>query len=143
MSRPRSLNTASDVRVNSQPGGSQINSSNMLMYKLRNIYFHCRTGIRIQTRIRTPSPMVTLYYAELFPLVRIQIQIPVRMVSRMVTVPILGTDLCSRDRSSPQFYYISIGRLESKSKPVEKFCIVQESVSVSESESVSGSGNKP
>ena len=53
-------------------------------------YFHCRTGIRI----RTPSPMVTLYYAELFPLVRIRIQIPVWMVSRMVTVPILGTDLC-------------------------------------------------
>ena len=104
-------------------------------------YFHCQTRIRI--RIRTPSPMVTLYYAELCPLVRIWIQIPVRMASQMVTVPMLGTDLHPRDRSPSQFYYISIRGLESKSEPVEKFCIVQESVSVSESESVSGSGNKP
>ena len=36
---------------------------------------------------------------------------------------------------------ISIRGSESESEPVEKFCIVQESVSVSESES--GSGNKP
>ena len=48
---------------------------------------------RRRTRIRTPFPMVTLYYAELFPLVQIWIQIPVRRVSQMVTVPILGTDL--------------------------------------------------
>ena len=46
------------------------------------------------TRIRIPSPIVTLYYAQLFPLVWIQIQIPVWIVSRMVTVPILGMDLC-------------------------------------------------
>ena len=60
-------------------------------------HFHqrIRTRIRIQTRI--PNPIVTLYYAQLFPLVRIWIQIPVRRVSRMVTVTILGTDLCLRD----------------------------------------------
>ena len=34
-----------------------------------------------------------------FTLVQILIQIPTRMVSRMVTVPILGMDLCSKDRS--------------------------------------------
>ena len=44
-----------------------------------------------------PNPIITLYYAQLFPLVQIQIQIPVRRVSRMVSVPILGTDLRPRD----------------------------------------------
>ena len=44
-------------------------------------------------RIRTPSPMVTLYYAELFPLVRIRTRIPVRRLFPMVTVPMLGMDL--------------------------------------------------
>ena len=38
----------------------------------------------------------------------------------MVTVPILGTDLCPRDRSPSQFYYILIRGLESVSVPVEK-----------------------
>ena len=72
--------------------------------------FHQRTRIRI----RIPNPMGTLYYAELFPLVWIWIQIPVRRVSQMVTVPILGTDLCLRDRS------LSLFRTESESKPVGK-----------------------
>ena len=44
-----------------------------------------------------------------------------------------------RDGAPSKFYYISIRGSESKSKPVEKFCIVQES----KSESYSGSGNKP
>ena len=52
-------------------------------------YFHQRR----RRRRRTPSPMVTLYYAELFPLVWIWTQIPVRRLFLMVTVPILGTDL--------------------------------------------------
>ena len=65
------------------------------------------------------------------------------MVSRMVTIPILGTDLHPRDRSPSQFYYISIRGSESESKPVEKSCILQESESESKSESDSGSGNKP
>ena len=104
-------------------------------------YFHCRTWIRIRTRIRTPSPVVTLYYAELFPLFWIWIRIPVQMVSQMVTVPILGTEICPWNRDP--FYYISIRGSESEYKPVGKFCIVQESVSVSESESVSSSGNRP
>ena len=59
----------------------------------------------------------------------------------MVTVPILGTEICPWDRDP--FYYISIRGSESEPEPVEKFCIVQESVSVSESESVSDSGNRP
>ena len=48
-------------------------------------YVHCR--------IRILNPNVTLYYAEIFPLVQIRIRIPIWVVSRMVTVPILGTDL--------------------------------------------------
>ena len=48
-------------------------------------YFHQRR--------RTPFPMVTLYYAELFPPIRIRTWIPVRRLFPMVTVPILGTDL--------------------------------------------------
>ena len=53
-------------------------------------YSHCR--IRTRIRIRIPNPMATEYYSELFTLV--QIWIPTQMVSQMVTVPILGTDLC-------------------------------------------------
>ena len=65
-------------------------------------------------RIRTwiPNPM---YYTEVFTLVRIQIQIPTRMVSGTVTVPILRMDLCpnftifqSKDRSlNPNQWEIS------------------------------------
>ena len=51
------------------------------------VHFHQRRQIRIT------NPIITLYYAQLFPLVQIWIRIPVRIVSRMVTVPILGTDL--------------------------------------------------
>ena len=50
---------------------------------------------RRRIRIQIPNPIITLYCAQLFPLVRIWI--PVRIVSRMVTVPILGTDLRLRD----------------------------------------------
>ena len=70
---------------------------------------------------------------------RVRIQVPIQMVLQIVTVPILGMDLCPRDRSPSQFYYISIRGSESESEPVEKSCIVQ----VSDSESVSGNGNKP
>ena len=72
-------------------------------------YFHQRTRIRIRTRIQIPNPMGTLYYAELFPLVWIQIQIPVRRVSRMVTVLILGTNLHPRDRSLSLFHTFELG----------------------------------
>ena len=58
-------------------------------------YFHQRRQTRI--RIWIPNPIVTLYYAQPFPLVQIRIQIPVWIVSWMATVPILGTDLCARD----------------------------------------------
>ena len=51
-------------------------------------YSHC------QTRTRIPKLMGTLHYAEVFTLVQIRIWIPTRMVSQMVTVPILGMDLC-------------------------------------------------
>ena len=55
----------------------------------------------------------------------------------MGTAPIIGMDLCPKDRS-PSLIYISIRGSESKSEPMEKSCVVQESVSESESEN----GNK-
>ena len=58
-------------------------------------HFHQRRWTRIQIWI--PNPIITLYYAQLFPLVQIWIQIPVWIVSRMVTVPIIGIDLRPRD----------------------------------------------
>ena len=51
-------------------------------------HFHQRRRTRIWIWIWISNPIVTLYYAQLFPLVWIQIQIPVWIVSRMVTVPI-------------------------------------------------------
>ena len=54
-------------------------------------YPHCRTW--------TPNLIIILYYTDIFTLVCIQIQIPTRIVSQMVPVPILGTDLSPRDRS--------------------------------------------
>ena len=60
-------------------------------------HFHQRRWIWIRIQIQIPNPIVTLYYALLFPLVRIQIRIPVRIVSQMVTVPILRMDLRPRD----------------------------------------------
>ena len=62
------------------------------------VHFHQRRQTRI--RIQIPNPIITLYYAQLFPLVRIWIQIPVRIVSQMVTVPILGMELRPRDPNS-------------------------------------------
>ena len=56
-------------------------------------YSHCRIRTRIPTRTRIPNPMDTLYYAEVFTLVRIWTRIPVRTDSPIVTVPILGTDI--------------------------------------------------
>ena len=56
-------------------------------------YFHQRIRRRTRRRRRTPNPIVTLYYAEIFPPIRIRTRIPVRRVFPMVTVPILGTDL--------------------------------------------------
>ena len=58
-------------------------------------HFHQRRRTRI--RIQIPNPIVTLYYAQLFPLVWIQIRIPVQIVSWMVTVPMLRMDLRPRD----------------------------------------------
>ena len=75
-------------------------------------YLHCRTRIRIQ------NPIITLYYAEIFTLV--QIQISTRIVSQMVTVPVLRTDLCAKDRYLSPITYISIRGSESESKPMEK-----------------------
>ena len=72
-------------------------------------HFHQRRRTRIQIRIQIPNPIITLYYAQLFPLVQIQIRIPVQIVSRMVTVPILGTDLHPRDRSLSLFHTFESG----------------------------------
>ena len=59
--------------------------------------FHQQRRTRIRIRIQIPNPIITLYYAQLFPLVWIRIRVPVRIVSQMVTEPILGTDLRPRD----------------------------------------------
>ena len=81
--------------------------------KLHGIMAHFHQGRR--TRIRIPNPIVTLYYAQLFRLVRIRI--PVWIVSQMVTVPILGTDLHPRNPNpnlSPlveMSHYVSTGTL--------------------------------
>ena len=72
-------------------------------------YFHQRRWTQIWTRIQTPFPVVTLYYAELFPLVQIRIRIPVQRFSRVVTVPILGTDLSPKDRSPSLFHTFESG----------------------------------
>ena len=57
-------------------------------------YSHCRIRTRIRTRTWIPNPMDTLYYAEVFTLVRIRTRIPVRTDSRIITVPSLGVDPC-------------------------------------------------
>ena len=103
-------------------------------------YLHCRTQIRTQTQ--TPNPIITLYYAEIFTLVQIQIQIP-----SQISFP---NGYCThfKDRSlfqgqiSIPITYISIRGSESESEPMEKSCIVQESVSEWESESGYGNVNK-
>ena len=60
------------------------------------------------------------------------------------TVPILGMDLHPKDRLLSLLHtLISIRGSESKSKPMEKSCIVQDSVSESKSGSESGNGYKP
>ena len=79
-------------------------------------YFHQWRRRRIP--VRRVSLIITLYYAEHFPLV--QRQRWRWRLSLIVTVPILGTDLCPRDRSPSQFYCILIRGLESISVPVEK-----------------------
>ena len=58
---------------------------------------HFHQWRRTQIRIRIPNLIITLYYAQLFPLVQIRIQIPVQIVCQMVTVLILGMDLRPRD----------------------------------------------
>ena len=62
-------------------------------------YSHWRTRIRTQIGTRIPNPIITLYYVEVFTLVWIWIWIwiPTRMVSQMVTVPILWMDLRPND----------------------------------------------
>ena len=75
------------------------------IYIMLMAHFHRqrRTRIRtqIRTRIRTRIRIQTLslhcIMHSFLPLVRIRIRIHVWRVSRMVTVPILGTDLRPRD----------------------------------------------
>ena len=85
-------------------------------------YFHQRRQRQRQIPVRRVSLIITLYYAELFPLVQRwrQRQRQRQRLSLMVTVPILGMDLCPRDRSLSQFYYIFVRGLESISVPAEK-----------------------
>ena len=91
-------------------------------------YFHQR----IRTRDLDSKPDHYIVLCTTFSTGLDWIRIPEQIVSQMVTVPILGTDLC------PHSIHLNQGS-ESESNPVEKSSIVQES----ESESVSGSGNKP
>ena len=72
-------------------------------------YSHCRTRTRIRTQTRIPNPMVTLYYVEIFTLVRIWIRIPVQTDSQIVTVPILGTDIHPGDRCLSLFHTCQSG----------------------------------
>ena len=72
-------------------------------------YSHCRTRTRIRIRTRIPNLVGTLYHVEIFTLVRIWIQIPVRRVFRIVTVPILGTDIRPRDRCPSLFHTFQSG----------------------------------
>ena len=72
-------------------------------------YSHCQNPIRIQTLTRIPNPMGTLYYVEVFTLVQIQIWIPVQRVSQIITLPILGTDICPRDRYPSLFHTLQSG----------------------------------
>ena len=52
------------------------------------VHVHQSRRTWIQIQIWIPNPIVTLFYAELFPLARIWIRIPARIVSQMVTVSI-------------------------------------------------------
>ena len=81
------------LSVNLEPNALNLCPTESVCLLLCNGSFPPTERTRIQIQI--PNPIVTLYYAQLFPLV--QIQIPVRIVSRMVTVPILGIDLRPRD----------------------------------------------
>ena len=90
-------------------------------------YFHQQ----IRARIRIPNPIVTLYYAQLFPLVQIRIRIPVQIVSQMVTVPILGMDLHPRDRFPSLLHTFESGDQSLNPNQWKKSCIVQESQSES------------
>ena len=71
-------------------------------------HFHQQRGARIQIRIRIPNPIVTLYYAQLFPLVQSGTRIPVQIVSQMVTVPVLGTDLRPRDLNPNRYLLVEM-----------------------------------
>ena len=63
--------------------------------------------IRIRTRI--PNPVVTLYYAEVFAQHRLRLRFGFGSHSLMATVPILGTDLCPKDRSPSQLFTFQSG----------------------------------
>ena len=90
-------------------------------------YSHCWTRIQIRTRI--PNPMGTLYYVEIFTLVRIRILIPVQTDSQIVTVSILGTDIRPGDGCLSLFHTFQSGDQSLDPNQWENFCIVQESVS--------------
>ena len=80
-------------------GGTQI-----LPAVIKSFIAHFHQWKQTWIRIQIPNPIITLYYAQLFPLVRIQIWIPVWIVSQMVTVPILGADLHPRDPNPTLFF---------------------------------------
>ena len=68
-------------------------------------YFHQRS--RIRTRI--PNPIITSYYAEVFPLHGLRLRFGFGSLSRMVTVTILGTDVYPKDRSLSELHTFQSG----------------------------------
>ena len=86
-----------------------------------------------------PNGYIVLYRSFSSAQTRIPIQIP--FLNGYCTHFRDGS--LSQGQISIPITYISIRGSESESEPVEKFCIVQESISESGSESDSGSGNKP
>ena len=97
-------------------------------------YFHC------QTKIRIPNPMATYYCAEHVSTdsnPHIRIPFPNGYCTHF------RDGSLSQGQISIPITYISIRGSESESEPMEKSCIVQESVSESEYESEYANGNKP
>ena len=83
-------------------------------------YFHQRRRIRRRIPVQRVSLMATLYYAEIFPLVRIRRRIPVRRFCLVATVPIFGMEICP---NKPVYTVFSCVCLHSLPFSIEKVCL--------------------
>ena len=68
-------------------------------------HFHQRRRTRIRNQIRTQNPIVTLYYAQLFPLVQIRIQMPIRSFPNGYCTHFRDGSLCQASESE----FVSVG----------------------------------